>query len=286
MSPPKHLSKVAFFPGCDTGFGFETAKSMHALGLKVFAGCLNKQGQGGQELAAMGIDVLQLDVTKEDQWDEAVKHIKLHSTGLWGLVNNAGWSTFGDVEWVPMDIYRKIADINIFGLLLALKKITPLIRSSKGRIVTVTSGLTRGPAPNRSAYVLTKYAGVGLMECLRYEMARFGVKVSMIEPGNYLAATRLFDKSIIGKQADFMWQQMSDEVKSAYGEVEFRKKIALMDTYFQVGCKTVQPVVESYTNALLDVFPQVRYVPMDLGWRTRAFVYTHCPEGVFEWLYI
>ncbi len=150
---------------------------MHVQGFKVFAGCLFKEGEGGQALAKLGIDVLQLDVTKEEQWDEAISHIKSITNGLWGLVNNAGWSTFGEVEWVSMDVYKKITDINIFGLLLACKKVAPLIRAKHGRIVTVTSGLARGAAGSRSAYVLTKYAGTGLMECLRYEMKKFGVQV-------------------------------------------------------------------------------------------------------------
>ena len=47
-----------------------------------------------------------------------------------------------------------------------------------GRIVTITSGLVCGGAPSRSPYVFTKYAAVGFLECLRYEMRRFGVHVS------------------------------------------------------------------------------------------------------------
>ena len=101
-----------------------------------------------------------------------------------------------------------------------------------------------------------------------------------------MAATKLFNQNIIGKQADAMWQQMTPEVRDAYGENFFKSKVALMDTYFSAGFKTVQPVIESYTNALLDVFPQVRYQPTDMFWKTRTFVFTHLPEGIFEWLYI
>ena len=45
-------------------------------------------------------------------------------------------------------------------------------------------------------------------------------------------------------------------------------------------------VIESYTNALLDVFPQVRYQPMGLFWKVRTFVYTHLPESIFDWIYM
>ena len=163
--------------GCDTGFGFQTAQKLHRLGFKVYAGCLFLDGEGGKELSKLGVDVIQLDVTKEDQWDKAIEHIRETSNSLWGLVNNAGWSTFGDIEWTSMETYRKIIEINLFGLIMAVQKTAPLIRAKKGRIVTVTSGLPRGPAPSRSAYVCGKYAAVGLMECLRYEMMQFGVQV-------------------------------------------------------------------------------------------------------------
>ena len=153
------------------------APKLHDLGFKVYAGCLFKDGEGGQELRELGIDVVQLDVTKEEQWDEAIAYIRKKSHSLWGLVNNAGWSTFGDIEWVPMETYRKIIEINMFGLIMAIQKTAPLVRAKKGRIVTVTSGLTRGPAPSRSAYVCGKYGAVGLIECLRYEMKRFNVQV-------------------------------------------------------------------------------------------------------------
>ena len=59
----------------------------------------------------------------------------------------------------------------------------------------------------------------------------------MIEPGNFLAATKLFDQKIIGKQADAMWEKMTDEVKSAYGETYFRNKVAKMDTYGQMDAR-------------------------------------------------
>ena len=52
---------------------------------------------------------------------------------MWGLIHNAGWSTFGEVEWISMETYRKIAEINVFGLILGTQKILPLLRPQKGK---------------------------------------------------------------------------------------------------------------------------------------------------------
>ena len=53
---------------------------------------------------------------------------KTGDSGLWGIVNNAGWATFGEVEWVGMDTYRKAMDINVFGLIQGIQTFLPLIR--------------------------------------------------------------------------------------------------------------------------------------------------------------
>ena len=90
-----------------------------------------------------------------------------------------------------MDTYRRIVEINIFGLLQALKKAAPLVRKGKGRIVTVTSGLARSPAASRSSYIITKYGGMGLMECVRYELKRFGVKVVLAKETSNLKVSFL-----------------------------------------------------------------------------------------------
>jgi len=126
------------------------AKHLHSLGCKVFAGCLlkDKGGEGAKELQKLAssgrMHVIQLDVTKDEDWKKAADYIAKESNGqLWGLVNNAGWATYGHVEWVPMEIYNRIIDINVMGVIRGTKAVLPLIRASHGRIVTITSGLVR-----------------------------------------------------------------------------------------------------------------------------------------------
>ena len=100
---------------------------MHKIGFKVYAGCLFIDGDGAKDLQRNGVGVIQLDVTKEVDWNQAVDHIRGKTGALCGLVHNAGWSTFGEIEWVGMDTYRRIAEINTFGIILGTQKILPLI---------------------------------------------------------------------------------------------------------------------------------------------------------------
>ena len=66
----------------------------------------------------------------------------------------------------------------MFGIIRGIQTCLPLIRKSQGRIVSTTSGLARQAVPTRSPYVFTKYALMGFMDVLRYEMEAFGVKAS------------------------------------------------------------------------------------------------------------
>ena len=94
-------------------------------------------------------------------------------------MNNAGLSSFGEVEWVPMATYRKIMEVNMFGIIRGVQICLPLIRKAQGRVVSTTSGLAKMAVPTRSPYVFTKYALSGFMDVLRYEMEAFGVKVTI-----------------------------------------------------------------------------------------------------------
>ncbi len=69
-----------------------------------------------------------------------------------------------------MPTYRRITEVNVFGLILGIKKCLPLVRAAKGRVVTITSGLAFMTVPTRTPYVMTKYAMEGFHDTLRYEM--------------------------------------------------------------------------------------------------------------------
>ncbi|XP_023329800.1 D-beta-hydroxybutyrate dehydrogenase, mitochondrial [Eurytemora carolleeae] len=287
--------KTVLITGCDTGFGLVLAKHLHSLGFTVFAGCLlaDRDGMGAAELRQTGskkMHVLQLDVTNQEDWSKVKQYIEKNipttANGLWGLVNNAGWATFGEVEWVSMENYKKAMDVNLNGAILGIKTMLPLIRQAKGRIVTITSGLGRFAVPTRSPYVASKYALEGFLDCLRYEMTSFGVSVSLLEPGNFIAGTNIFNEKFVKSQAEEMWANMNPEVKIAYGREHFDKKVDVMNSYMLNGCTDISPVIDSYTDALLDVFPQVRYQPMDLYFKTRCFIATHFPERIYQILYL
>ncbi|CAG0908660.1 unnamed protein product, partial [Darwinula stevensoni] len=119
-----------------------------------------------------GIHVLQLNVTNDDDLRNALTYVKenLPPRGLWGIVNNAGVSNYGKVEWMSLDAFKWAAEVNLWGPIRVTKTFLPLVRRTKGRVVNVASVLGRMGAAQRGAYVLTKHGLEGLSDCLRYEM--------------------------------------------------------------------------------------------------------------------
>nr|XP_020457967.1 D-beta-hydroxybutyrate dehydrogenase, mitochondrial-like [Monopterus albus] len=143
--------KAVFITGCDSGFGNALAKHMHKMGFTVFAGCLlkDKGGKGAKELEEFHSDrmkVVQLDVCSEEQVNQAVEYIKDNledsERGLWAVVNNAGMSTFGEVEFTSIDTYKQVSEVNLWGVIRVTKAVLPLIRRAKGRIVNMSSMYT------------------------------------------------------------------------------------------------------------------------------------------------
>ncbi|XP_070383376.1 D-beta-hydroxybutyrate dehydrogenase, mitochondrial-like isoform X2 [Dermacentor albipictus] len=136
--------KAVVITGCDTGFGHRLTKRLSRDGFLVFAGCLSSTSDGAKQLrASSNVEVLQLDVTKQEQVDDALHAVKKHlgARELWSVVANAGVLRSGLLEWLSMDTIVDVFDVNVFGVLRVTKTFLPLLKRSKGRVVTVASPL-------------------------------------------------------------------------------------------------------------------------------------------------
>ncbi|GAB0195467.1 17-beta-hydroxysteroid dehydrogenase type 2 [Grus japonensis] len=137
--------KAVLITGSDTGIGHALAKYLDNLGFIVFAGVLNKDGPGAEELqrtCSQRLFLLQLDITNATQIREAYLKVseKVQNTGLWGVVNNAGILGFpADGELLPMSTYRQCMEVNFFGAVEVSKTFLPLLRKSQGRLVNMSS---------------------------------------------------------------------------------------------------------------------------------------------------
>ncbi|XP_070783896.1 D-beta-hydroxybutyrate dehydrogenase, mitochondrial [Enoplosus armatus] len=286
--------KAVLITGCDSGFGHALARHLHKLGFTVFAGCLlkDKGGEGAKELEEFHSDrmkVVQLDVSSEEQVNQAVDYIKENleapERGLWAVVNNAGVSTFGEVEFTSMDTYKQVSEVNLWGTIRVTKAVLPLIRRAKGRVVNLASMYGRMGNVLRSPYCVSKYGVEAFSDCLRYEMKAWGVKVSIIEPGNFIVATGILTRDIVASTAKKLWNEAPSQVKEDYKKVHFEQHMALMRSYCNSGQKDVAPVLDDITDAITSKRPYTRYNPMEPHWWIRVQLMTHLPGAISDLLY-
>ncbi|KAI9519030.1 hypothetical protein NQZ68_032728 [Dissostichus eleginoides] len=286
--------RAVFVTGCDSGFGLALSKHLHKLGFTVYAGCLLKDegGEGAKELEEFHSDrmkVVQLDVCSEEQVNQAVEYIKENledaDGGLWAVVNNAGVSTFGEVEFTSMDTYRQVSEVNLWGSIRVTKAVLPLIRKAKGRVVNISSMMGRMGGALSSPYCISKYGVEAFSDCLRYEMKTWGVKVSIVEPGNFMAAMGIMTRESMANTASKLWSEAPAHVQEDYGKARFETLMAHMRSNSNSGQKDMSPVLEDITDAIRSKRPYTRYHPMEPHWWIRVQLMTHLPAAMSDFLY-
>ncbi|RVE75051.1 hypothetical protein OJAV_G00012930 [Oryzias javanicus] len=255
------LGRAVLVMGCDSGFGRRLAGALDRRGFVVFAGCLSPDGEGAQSLireSSGNLKVLKLDVTKDEEVQRAKKTVQdnLPEKGLWAVVNNAGVSDWAEIEWSNVEDYRSMADINLFGAIRTTIAFLPLVRAAKGRMVFVSSIFAFFHCLNMAAYSVSKRGLEAFADCLRVETASFGVKVSIIQPGNFSGATNILKT----RTALDLWEKLDEDRKKVFN----RRYMEVANDYFKSTCetgfKTAEPVVTAMLHALTAPGPKSRYL--------------------------
>jgi NAD(P)-dependent dehydrogenase (short-subunit alcohol dehydrogenase family) len=185
--------RIVLITGCSSGIGEATASRLARSGWTVYATARKVEALEG--LAAQGCRTLALDVTSEDSMTTAVDTVIAEAGRIDALVNNAGYSQSGAAETLDLDDVRRQFETNVFGLLRMCQLVLPTMRGQgSGRIVNISSMGGRLVFPGGGAYHATKYAVEALSDAMRFEVAGFGVKVILVEPG---LITTNFEKAAV-----------------------------------------------------------------------------------------
>ncbi|KAL9980786.1 hypothetical protein ACROYT_G009424 [Oculina patagonica] len=230
------------------------------MGVNVLAACLTKQG--AQELKSMTSDKLktfQMDVTDSQQIKDVFKQVKNvlpSEQGLWGLVNNAGIAIVGPIEWTPLGHVKRIADVNLWGMIDVTKTFLPLIKKSQGRVVNLSSAAGLVSLVRMSAYSISKYGIEAFSDALRREMSPWGVLVSMIEPGFF--KTNLLMQPL--ESLKRLWHELDPVMKKHYGEKYFQKAFDDLVKVLGAASPDTYKVVDAIVDGLTSQRPRTRYV--------------------------
>jgi NAD(P)-dependent dehydrogenase (short-subunit alcohol dehydrogenase family) len=175
-------SGTALVTGASSGIGEATALKLKELGYTVYGAA--RRVERMTSLAEAGIRILKMDVTDDESMVAGIDQIITETGRIDVLVNNAGYGSYGALEDVPMSEAKYQFDVNIFGLARLTQLALPHMRKQQsGHIVNVSSVGGKIYEPLGSWYHATKFAVEGLSDSLRLELAPFGIRVVVIEPG-------------------------------------------------------------------------------------------------------
>ncbi|NXC17155.1 DHB2 dehydrogenase, partial [Corythaeola cristata] len=252
--------------GSDTGIGHALAKYLDDLGFVVFAGVLNKDGPGAEELrrtCSQRLSLLQLDVTNATQIKEAYLKVleKVQNTGLWGVVNNAGILGFpADSELLPMSMYRRCMEVNFFGAVAVSKTFLPLLRKSRGRLVNVSSMAGGIPLPRFAAYGASKAALSMFSGVMRQELSKWGIKVAAIHPSGFQTGIQ-GTSDLWDKQEKELMENLPADTREDYGE-DYLLGLKSYLLHVPMYCDAdLSPVLSAILHALLAKRPHGLYTP-------------------------
>jgi NAD(P)-dependent dehydrogenase (short-subunit alcohol dehydrogenase family) len=147
------------------------------------------------EDAGVDVSLVELDVADDHSVKAGFARILGETGRIDVLVNNAGVGGNGVVEEVPVARYAEVMNINLYGVLRCLKEVLPGMRARRrGSVVNVSSITGRLAALAQAPYVASKWALEGVSEQLAQEVAGFGIRVAIVEPG--ITKSAIFAKNV------------------------------------------------------------------------------------------
>jgi len=181
------MNKVWFITGCSTGFGRNIALEALEQGNKVAVTSRNTDDV--QDIITQYPDTaiaIKLDVTVAEQVTAAVQTAQEKFGRIDVLVNNAGIGYFGAIEESEEEEYRRMFEINFFGLARVTNAVLPVMRAQRsGNIVNISSVGGLVAFPGVGFYNATKFAVTGYSESLAKETAPLGIKVTVVAPSGF-----------------------------------------------------------------------------------------------------
>jgi NAD(P)-dependent dehydrogenase (short-subunit alcohol dehydrogenase family) len=258
-------SGAVVITGTSTGIGRACALRLHAAGFDVFPTVRRTEDAEALRSEAPGVHPLIVDVTDQDGVAAAAREVEqvVGERGLAGLVNNAGTSNMGPLEFLPLDDFRRQMEVNLVAHVGVTQAFLPSIRRARGRILNMTSVGGRIVNPFMGPYHASKWGLEAVTDALRKELRPWGIHVVAIEPGTI--DSEIWRKGIA--QGEQLTADLPEEGRELYGD-KLPKMLAMAQRLADHGqpADNVAKVVE---RALTARRPRSRYV---VGADARALI--------------
>ena len=259
--------------GASSGIGEACALRLARGDFDVVAGV--RKDEDAERAGALHERVRPVKIDVADEASVAAAAQEVGDGPIAGLVNNAGISVTGPLEFVPLDEWRHQLEVNVIGQVALTQAFLPGIRAAKGRIVNIGSVGGKVAAPLLSPYAGSKFAMEGITDSLRRELRPLGVHVAIVEPG--AVATEIWRKGTAA--AEELLENAPPEAEAIYGKlIAAIRAQAGKTTAEAIPPDEVAKVVE---HALTADKPRTRY-PVGRDAKTRIRAAGLLPDRVFD----
>lgn len=254
--------RVVLITGASKGIGRLCAERLAAAGWRVF-------GAARTSAFVANVEMIEMDVDDDASVAEGLSRLLEKAGRLDALINNAGFSMRGSVEDVPMAAAKAIFETNFFGALRVSRAAAPALRESRGVIVNMSSLAGQIGLPFTAHYCASKAALEALSESLRFELRPFGVRVVIVEPGDFKteihAARRISEATRQGPYA------------AAFGRFLDKRRT------FEEKATTAEPVAALVARILEARDPDMRYVAAMPSQRLLLTLKRLAPQRLYDW---
>lgn len=201
--------KVVIVTGASSGIGEASAKLLAKNGAKVVLAARSKKKLEKLSKELPGSFIITTDMTKEKEVKEMVKKTIERFGRVDILINNAGRGYDASTEGINVETFRKIFELDVVGLLVAMQEVIPVMRRQKGgTIINISSGTALMSLPNMGAYSSLKRAVAGLSLTAREELKKDNIAVSVVYP--YITLTD-FEKNTVKEKTGIIDFEDGDE---------------------------------------------------------------------------
>lgn len=262
---------IAAVTGASRGIGRATALLLAREGYRVFA--LARSEDDLRALAAEAGEMVEpvvMDIADDASRHSAVEAVMAATSGYGVdvLINNAGYGLLGPLEEVELEAFRRQLEVNVIGLLDFTQPFLPGMRTRRqGWIVNISSAAGRVATPFMGPYNASKFALEGLSDALRRELAPFGVRVVLIEPG---PIETHFNRDSV--QADLP--------DSPYAPLRRRFRAARRSS--DIWRRSEDAVARLILKALRAKHPRARYT-ITVSAKMGTFAHRLVPDLVLDW---
>jgi NAD(P)-dependent dehydrogenase (short-subunit alcohol dehydrogenase family) len=269
MNP--NAMKTVLVTGASTGIGQCCARRLVACGYRVFG--TSRKSPLEPSRADDGVEMFQMDVDDDSSVSRGVQTVVERAGRIDAVVNNAGWGLMGAVEDTSIDEARAQLETNFFGAVRICHEVLPVMRrQGGGHIVNISSLGGVVGLPFSGFYSASKFALEGLSEALRLETRRFGIRVVLIEPGDFRSNFTAMRRMTKATGADSAYCDAVKKTLAAQEKEELNGP----------GPESIARLVE---RILKNPRPRLRYTVGMASQRIVVPLKRVLPHRLFEWLF-